>query len=341
MKRKTFGWLACALAGTILSGSVAAQGTAAKARTEQDVMIWTTEGGGAAFPGEDTFIFVSGEGAFSGGRSIKGAPYSAEGVTESLQTLPDGNRIVKRHSILIYRDNEGRTRRESSLKSLGPWATQGEPARMVTIIDPVAGVSYTLNPRNRTATKVTFGPGNFGVGVATGNGFSFSASSGAGSGSGGNVRMVTGNGSQAVLDERVAAEGAARMTFKKDGPEDPNRPKVERRTEDLGTQTVEGVSAKGKRHVTVYPAGYFGNERPLEVVSESWFSDELQTMVMTKHSDPRTGETTYRLTNINRSNPDKSLFEPPADYKIEESKIRATFTPRAAPPPPPAPVKPE
>ena len=91
------------------------------------------------------------------------------------------------------------------------------------------------------------------------------------------------------------------------------------RKESLGMQTVEGVEAEGTRYTTTIPAGEIGNELPIEMVFESWYSPELQTVIMSKHSDPRTGENTYRLTNINRSEPPHSLFEVPADYTIQEA----------------------
>src|SRR5262249_21949585 len=87
--------------------------------------------------------------------------------------------------------------------------------------------------------------------------------------------------------------------------------------EDLGTQTIEGVSAEGKRETVTIPAGVIGNERPIEIVSETWFSPELHTMVMRKHSDPRMGETVFRLTDIKRMEPDAALFQPPPGTKIK------------------------
>ena len=91
------------------------------------------------------------------------------------------------------------------------------------------------------------------------------------------------------------------------------------KTESLGKQIVEGVAAEGTRNTTTIPAGEIGNERPLEIVFERWYSPELQTVVMTRHSDPRFGETVYRLTNINRDEPARSLFEVPADYTVKEA----------------------
>ena len=90
------------------------------------------------------------------------------------------------------------------------------------------------------------------------------------------------------------------------------------RKESLGKQTIEGVEAEGTRETFTIGAGEIGNEQPIQVVSERWYSPELQTVVMSRHSDPRFGETTFRLTNINRSEPARSLFEVPADYTVKE-----------------------
>jgi hypothetical protein len=85
--------------------------------------------------------------------------------------------------------------------------------------------------------------------------------------------------------------------------------------EDLGTQQIEGVSCQGRRETVTIPAGKMGNERPIEIVSESWYSPDLHTMVVRKHSDPRVGETVYRLTDIKTGEPDPSLFQVPSGYK--------------------------
>jgi hypothetical protein len=92
--------------------------------------------------------------------------------------------------------------------------------------------------------------------------------------------------------------------------------------EDLGSQSIEGVSAIGSRSTTTIPAGAIGNEQPITIVSEQWFSPDLQVLVLTRHSDPRQGDTTYRLVNVVRAEPDRSLFVVPADYTFKESGIR-------------------
>ena len=86
--------------------------------------------------------------------------------------------------------------------------------------------------------------------------------------------------------------------------------------ESLGTQFMEGVAVEGTRTTLTIPAGQIGNELPINVVSERWFSPDLKVLVMSRQSDPRFGETTYRLTNITRAEPSPQLFEIPADFTI-------------------------
>jgi hypothetical protein len=81
------------------------------------------------------------------------------------------------------------------------------------------------------------------------------------------------------------------------------------------------------------PAGAIGNDKAIAIVSERWFSPELQVVVASTHHDPRFGETTYRLTGIVRGEPEKSLFEVPSDYTVREGppdarRFRGTPGPR-------------
>ena len=90
--------------------------------------------------------------------------------------------------------------------------------------------------------------------------------------------------------------------------------------EALDPQTIEGLSATGTRTTTIIPAGEIGNAQELKIISEQWFSEELQVLVMTKHSDPRSGETLYRLRSVLRAEPDPTLFMVPADYTLQERR---------------------
>lgn len=272
---------------------------------------------GAPLPPKADFVFMATE-SFSG-KVVKGAPYSAESITESIQTLSDGNRIVNKMTSTIYRDSEGRTRREQTLKGLGVLGASEEPLQMIFINDPVAGVTYSLDSRTRTAHKsgsfnFTF-TGKPGAPGAEGQRFEFKIAQGAGAPSGGSLIMAPPVGSGPVAGGRVQlVEGGSTSAYvvrTRPGSE-ANEVK-----QDLGKQIIEGVQAEGTRTTITIPAGEIGNERPIEIVSERWYSPELQLVVMTRNSDPRSGETTYKLTNINRIEPAKTLFEVPSDYTIK------------------------
>jgi TonB family protein len=104
--------------------------------------------------------------------------------------------------------------------------------------------------------------------------------------------------------------------------EEPDTKNTKYNTEQLNEQLIEGIKCKGERKVATMPAGAIGNDRPLETVSETWYSDELDMMILSKRNDQRFGESTYRVTNFNRSEPEASLFQVPADYTIKEGVKR-------------------
>ena len=280
---------------------------------------------GAPPPPDANILFVATE-SF-GGKTVKGAPYSAESVTETIQTLADGNRIINRITSSLYRDSEGRTRREQSLKGLGILGGGEEPLTTIFINDPVAGVTYSLDTRSHTAHKsMAFRFQLSGKPGVEGQQFEFKVGPGT-AGAAGTARSMILTAPIGApppagaplpppnvdhFTMRTEAGVAGTYVFKtapgaKDGVE-----------EQLGKQIIEGVEAEGTRTTITIPAGEIGNERPIEIVSERWYSPELQLTVMSRHSDPRTGETTYKLTNINRAEPAKSLFEVPPGYTLTD-----------------------
>jgi hypothetical protein len=220
--------------------------------------------------------FVGAE-PFSGGKVVTGAPYSAQAVTEHTQTLPDGNTIHTTTTANVYRDSQGRTRREQEIGAIGPWAAQGSPRKVITITDPVGGAMYTLNPDRQVARQMPF-------------------------------------------RTRAGAWKGAGTTRQK--PENPNI-----KTESLGTQVIGGVTAEGTRITRTIPAGQIGNQAPLVITLERWYSPELQTDVMRKQVNPQFGETTFRLTNIVRAEPDASLFQVPPNYTIRSGRPSNTNKP--------------
>jgi hypothetical protein len=320
------------LTGMVLSCSLSAFGQEmpATALTPPDVRFTTIPPQGEKPPpGASTFSFVSSEFAFDG-KPIKGSPYSAEAVTETTQILGDGNRIVNRSTASLYRDSEGRTRREQTLKSIGGVAAGAQPLQTIMISDPVAGVSYSLDPGTRTARKSPMGSFVFQRAVAApagtgGVNFVYNTSGSetgiarSGGGTGGAVTALPGNAPPLISYTPPPASGGGgyQIATRDVRAENANK-------EDLGTQTIEGVSATGTRVTITIPAGQIGNERPIEIVDERWYSKDLQAFVMTKHSDPRSGETVYRLTDISRTEPDRSLFQVPADYDVKEPPLPPT-----------------
>jgi hypothetical protein len=88
--------------------------------------------------------------------------------------------------------------------------------------------------------------------------------------------------------------------------------------ESLGSQVIEGVQADGTRTTVTIPAGRIGNDKPIQIVTERWFSNQLQAVVLSKRSDPRVGQTIYRLTNVTQAEPAAALFQVPSEYTIQE-----------------------
>jgi hypothetical protein len=284
----------------------------ALAQEKGNVIYRSASVGGMAFGGFDR-------------APVQGAPYSATINNESVQTLADGNRIVQTSTGTTARDSQGRTRHDTALPAIGNLSAANVP-RLVFLQDPVAQTSYTLNLTDKTAQKMPV----------------FSAMAGGVTASGPVVSMKFGEvgGAPAMLDplpSTMAAPAAGQVFIQKhidvaDGPmlrvdSEPNPGMMLQKhmdeqasatTEDLGSQTMEGILVNGVRTTHTIPAGQIGNERPISIVTEIWTSPDLKTVIFSKRSDPRMGEQTFRLTNIVRAEPDPSLFTVPPDFKIVE-----------------------
>jgi hypothetical protein len=96
-------------------------------------------------------------------------------------------------------------------------------------------------------------------------------------------------------------------------------------TTSLGTQTIGGVTAEGTRYTRTIPAGQIGNVKPIVIVTERWYSADLQMVVMTKRSDPRSGDTVFQMTSIARTEPAATLFQVPADYAVTKAEPHGAF----------------
>lgn len=273
-------------------------------------------------------ILVPGRGAAF---AVKNAPYSAEIVKERQQILGDGNQIVQRNLVKAYRDSEGRTR-EESLDDTGH-------AHTVVIRDVAAGVQWILSPRTHTATKMPLPGFNLYRKITTPDD--------------GKVRVLErrsgANGTEQIVMKRVPpAEG------REGGQDTPSRvtitiPRHPHPAEgvvpppldplitgtlgdrkwagkairrDLGTRDIDGVKATGQLRSYEIPAGEVGNRLPIVVSDETWYAPELSITLLSKHSDPRFGDSLFRVENVKREEPAAGLFAPPADYTVTDSKVQ-------------------
>jgi hypothetical protein len=217
-------------------------------------------------------------------KMITGAPYTATVTTEMTQVLGDGNRIDNKTTASLARDSQGRTRREETMGMVGPWQVNGP--KLVFINDPTSQTNYVLDSNKQTAMVLKHAGMN-----------------------------VPGGPAGASTSVSATAEGGIKMVIQGKGPGGDQTDGA--KTESLGTQVMEGVAVEGKRVTRTIPAGQIGNTQPIEITSEVWTSPDLQVIVMSKHSDPRFGETTYQLTGIQRAEPDHSLFEIPPGYAVK------------------------
>jgi hypothetical protein len=224
---------------------------------------------------------------------VKNVPFCATITSEHTQNFADGNRIHTSDSSMLCRDSQGRTRREAELLMLGP--APGKPAtKLVTIVDPVAGSRYLLDQNTKTAHKMP-------------------------------LKMFVGNDRPGKMvsvapPESFAAlsAGPGNVVYRKKLETSDANPST---TENLGEQTIDGIQAAGTRVTTTIPSGQMGNEQPITVTSERWYSSQLKAVVMTKHNDPWAGELKTQFTNVNTTEPDPSLFTVPSDYTIVDEKM--------------------
>ncbi len=216
------------------------------------------------------------------GKVVKGAPFSATATSETSQTLPDGTVIHRTTTSTLYRDSQGRSRREVTFSGFGPLTTTGKPRTMVMINDPVAGAHYMLNAEEKVAHKMKMRTREGGGPAGEGTAF------------------------EGKMQHRMAKEEAAGEVTK----------------ESLETQSINGVSAEGTRITHTIPVGRIGNDRPINIVFERWYSPDLQIVVKSTRSDPRFGTTTYTMTNVQRTEPAAVLFTVPSDYTVKEGGLK-------------------
>jgi hypothetical protein len=224
------------------------------------------------------------------GGLVTGQPYSADQVSERKQTLTNGTHIdQKRELSRMYRDSDGRTRTERRAFLATPRNNNSPEtdARFIHIYDPIAGYSYTLDTQKRIAHRFTVPiPSQLPKTVRMAGTFAPVQP--------GQQAARKPMGSNSVLQRRQMNK------------------------ESLGSDVIDGIQVEGERLTVTTPAGVVGNDRPLTRVCEHWRSEELKLTILSKCSDPRFGNSTVRLQNLDRAEPDPALFQVPVDYEIVE-----------------------
>jgi hypothetical protein len=352
---------------------------------------------------DDTFAFAAGQ--LHSERVVKGAPYCADALQESVQPLADGNRIVRKQTTRLCRDGEGRTRQE----------VERGGRKIVYLRDPVSRESWLLDPTRKTARRLLThaslheaheahqqdsaawreytdkmrdwaknfreqmkkdgnatppappapptpsampAPPAMPV-VITLDDRDAPEAPEAGRKAPKNMRVQVirvdngGNVLYTATPPGVPAvpgtPGVPAVPAVPGVPPAPPLPAVPPVpaiaplppgvaawthigaprgpgvASSLGTKDIEGVKANGERTTWTIEAGKLGNEKPIVITRDVWTSPDLMVTVLTKDADPRVGETTYRLANLKRGEPEAGLMRVPGDYAVDKGR----FMPKA------------
>ena len=224
-------------------------------------------------------------------------PYSAVVEVENMVTLEKAGHIIHKNNFRkVYRDSAGRTRVESYSRT-----NQGDDSTavlmFVSIHDPLAEMTYELNPQDHTAEQHNDDRGAWP-----------------------HENPCPANWAPALPPQKNLAPSEANSSTDA-APNQPMRRQIS--FEQLGTQEMEGLEVTGTKRTVTYPVGAVNNDQPFDVVSERWFATELGITVLAKTNDPRIGESTNRTTNIERSEPDPALFQVPDDYTMKKDEPEA------------------
>jgi hypothetical protein len=236
--------------------------------------------------GVETFEWMmSGDIGRGSGKPVIGAPFSAQVIVDNTRTLPNGVHISENATGALCRDSQGRIRRDKP--------RNGDP-EIAIIDDPVAAVQYRLHLFQHSVAKI-----------------SYSEMEAASHEQQERRTAETAEREQKSARAEKAEREAASANRKREAVSEP-------KTESLGAQLIEGVQAEGTRSTRTVPAGAMGNDKPFDIVQETWYSPALQMVVMFKMGNPARGDLVMRLANISQGEPARSLFEPPSDFTAAE-----------------------
>ena len=214
---------------------------------------------------------------------VTDAPYFADIISTYDRTTPSGESLHREMRSKIYRDTQGRTRRET--EQITP--STGQKRVSVLINDPISNTVTSLDPQTRTAH------------VRDGS--------------------IIPPPKQAVRSrpEILTAPPVASSVAV-----EPAASTAEAKVEELGTQVIEGLTAKGTKITTRLASAAGGKEQPRTLVVSKWVSEKLHIEVLTEIDDVPENHRTIRLVNILRTEPESGLFEIPSGYAVVDSRSK-------------------
>jgi hypothetical protein len=209
--------------------------------------------------------------------TIPATPFSAVGITQTIRQTGDGNRFSRISTTRYYRDSQGRTRIERELPRVRLSADAEQTfLQVIEIRDVVKGELIMLNPQTKTAQ--TFSGMQFRTPETPGTPPPIFA---------------------VFQNTRIAPNDRGWSALVQ-----------------LGEKSVDGLDAIGTQRAYTVPAGStLGNEKPVTVTVEQWYSPALG-MILSKRGRSGSAQTDYHLEQIVQGEPDASLFAVPAGYHM-------------------------
>jgi hypothetical protein len=208
--------------------------------------------------------------------TYSGAPYSAKRVNTATQIRADGTRVPQNRTANFYRDQAGRNRTEQQ-------AAFRDSPYITTIMDPILGCEYVLDPGNKIAHRL------IGVHIDT------------------MPVPQSGNGSRIAENLPPAAVESN---------------SIDVHTQDLGSRTMQGLSVRGTKTTTTWPPGTRqNNDRTLITETESWIAPSFGNLIVRESTtSPDQPDSSYSLENVVIGEPKAELFRPPPEYRIVDEK---------------------
>ncbi|MGA3372689.1 MAG: hypothetical protein ABSC48_13115 [Terracidiphilus sp.] len=248
-------------------------------------------------------------------------PYTAEFKETSVNMLANGTTITLELTEVDAIDSQGRsmfsTTNVSGYKG-------GDHTTRVTVSDPVAGTRTNWTSPGTTATVTILHSNQSDQQLQWDCVHSYAIPAGS------SPEAASGSGTAEPARGVVGGLGA---TLVRGAPSDhfPDLRALQSKTktvvEELGTTTIQGMEARGKRVTMTTEAGAVGNDQPIVKTTETWYStasDPIPMLLLRRVSDDsQSGKSTYELVSMTLGEPDLSRFQPPEDYKIDTVEMHA------------------